>query len=300
MLSIQYERHLDMTDNKKDNKKNRKYSKSSSLQKHVIITGGGSGLGFGLATRYLKQGASVTILDLSITDEQQSTLAESAKNNHAGYLFLTTNITVAEEVKQSVNAAIEQYGPPDLAINSAGVLINKTLENTTPEAFKHIIDVNLNGSFNFASAVLPLMKSGSRIALIASVAGLISNYGYSAYGASKFGVVGLATTLRYEYEHRGINVSCVCPPEVKTPMVAVEHASGDPVSLELKKFAGSMQPDDACDQIFKGIEAGKWMIIPSMNAKSLILISRLFPRLFSVSMQQLIRYAVNKVNFSKA
>ena len=82
-------------------------------------------------------------------------------------------------------------------------------------------------------------------------------------------------------------------------MVAVEHASGDPVSLELKKFAGSMQPDVACDQIFKGIESGEWMIIPSMNAKSLILISRLFPRLFFVSMQQLIRYAVNKVNFSK-
>lgn len=267
--------------------------------KHVIITGGGSGLGFGLATRYLKQGASVTVLDLCITDEQQAALAEAAKTHNAGCLFLKTNITMPEDVKQSVSAAVEQYGAPDLAINSAGIVINKAFEDTTPEAFKHIVDVNLNGSFNFASAVLPLMKPGSQIALISSVAGLVSNYGYAGYGASKFGVVGLATTLRYEYQHRGIKVSCVCPPEVKTPMVAVEYANGNPVSLELKKFAGSMQPEAACDQIFTGIEAGKWMIIPSMNAKSLILISRLFPHLFSISMQQLIRYAVNKVNFSK-
>src|SRR3546814_2598867 len=55
-----------------------------------------------------------------------------------------------------------------------------------------------------------------RLALIASMAGLTSNYAYAAYGASKFGVVGLATTLRYEYEPLGIGISCICPPEVKT------------------------------------------------------------------------------------
>ena len=136
-------------------------------------------------------------------------------------------------------------------------------------------------------------------ALIASVAGLISNYGYTAYGASKFGVVGLATTLRYEYEHQGIKVSCVCPPEVKTPMVAEEHANGDPVSLELKKFAGSMEPEDACNQIFAGIESGKWMIIPSFEAKSLIFISRVLPWVFTLLMGRLIKFAVNKVARAK-
>ena len=175
-------------------------------------------------------------------------------------------------------------------------MINKTLEDTSPEAFKKVIDVNLNGSFNFASAIMPLMKPGSQIALIASVAGLISNYGYSAYGASKFGVVGLATTLRYEYEHQGIAVSCVCPPEVKTPMVAEEHANGDPVSLELKKFAGSMDPDDACDQIFAGIQSRKWMIIPSFEAKSLIFISRVLPWLYTLLMRRLIKFSVSKVS----
>jgi 3-dehydrosphinganine reductase len=272
---------------------------NSSESRHIIITGGGSGLGHGLATRYLMSGARVSVLDLHISEGQQDKLVSIAKANKGEFLFLNTNVTVSEDVNQSVVAAIEQFGAPDLAINSAGIIINKAFEDTSPDAFKRIIDVNLNGSFNFASAVLPNMKPGSQIALIASVAGLISNYGYSAYGASKFGVVGLATTLRYEYEGKGIRVSCVCPPEVKTPMVEQEHAEGNPVSLELKRFAGSMESDEACNQIFQGIEAGKWMIIPSFNAKTVIVFARLFPRLFAASMKQLIRYAVNKIDGQK-
>ena len=270
--------------------------KQSSRKQHVVITGGGSGLGHGLASRYLKKGSVVSALDLHFAEEQKAKLIAIAESVGSECHFFTVNVTDAESVKNAVAEAVALNGAPDLAINSAGILINKTLEDTTPEAFKKVIDVNLNGSFNFASAIMPLMKPGSQIALIASVAGLISNYGYTAYGASKFGVVGLATTLRYEYEHQGIKVSCVCPPEVKTPMVAEEHANGDPVSLELKKFAGSMEPEDACDQIFSGIESGKWMIIPSFEAKALVFISRVLPWVFTLLMRRLIKFAVNKVN----
>lgn len=269
--------------------------KKVSNNQHVIITGGGSGLGHGLAARYLKKGSIVSVLDLNFRPEQGAELEAIAHVSGSECHFYTVNVTDAESVKDAIAKASVTSGAPDLAINSAGILINKTLEDTTPEAFKKVIDVNLIGSFNFASAIMPLMKPGSQIALIASVAGLISNYGYTAYGASKFGVVGLATTLRYEYEHKGIKVSCVCPPEVKTPMVAAEHANADPVSLELKKFAGSLEPEDACSQIFAGIESGKWMIIPSFEAKSLIFISRVFPGIFTLVMRRLIKFAINKV-----
>src|SRR3546814_13764492 len=103
----------------------------------------------------------------------------------------------------SSDLAAQAWGAPQLAINSAGIIINKVLAETTAAEFSRVVDVNLNGSFNFAAAVLPTMGKGSRLALIASMAGLTSNYAYAAYGASKFGVVGLATTLRYEYEPLG-------------------------------------------------------------------------------------------------
>lgn len=262
--------------------------------KHVVISGGGSGLGLGLASRYLKRGINVSVLDLAINDERKQLLEKLAIAHHASWRFFETDVTNANILKNNIEQAISKFGEIDLAVNSAGVVINKSLADTRPEDFKRVIDINLNGSFNFASAVLPNMKPGARLALIASIAGLVSNYAYSAYGASKFGVVGLATTLRYEYEHKGIHISCVCPPEVKTPMVAEELKSGNRVSLELKKFGGSMQADDACDQIVAGLDAGKWMIIPSLNAKFLAASARLFPTPFFALMKQLIKYTEKK------
>lgn len=262
--------------------------------KHVVISGGGSGLGFGLASRYLKRACAVTVLDLSINDERKQTLEALAVAHHTKWQFFFTDVTDAKGLKDNVQHAIAGFGTPDLAINSAGVVINKSFEDTHPDEFKRVIDINLNGSFNFASALLPNMQKGARLAFIASIAGLISNYAYSAYGASKFGVVGLATTLRYEYEHKGIHISCVCPPEVQTPMVTEEHAHGNKVSLELKKFGGSMQADDACDQIVAGLDAGKWMVIPSMNAKILAASARHFPTPFFALMKQIIKYTEKK------
>jgi len=263
--------------------------------KHVLISGAGSGLGFGLACRYLKRGIAVTALDLSISQERQNQFAEAAAKANTTWQFYQVDVTQADELKHCVSKAVSSFGPIDLAINSAGVVINKAFADTTPEDFKRVIDINLIGSFNFAAAVLPTLQAGARLALIASIAGLISNYAYSAYGASKFGVVGLATTLRYEYEHKGIRISCVCPPEVQTPMVAQEHASGNKVSLELKKFAGSMQADAACDQILAGLDAGQWMIIPSLNAKFLAASARYFPSPFFSLMKQLIKYTEKKL-----
>lgn len=262
--------------------------------KHVVITGGASGLGLGLVSRYLKRGAKVGILDLSISDENQNYLNDLAKKYNGKWTFLRTDVTDASVVKESIHESISKFGSIDLAINSAGILVNKCLEDTTPEDFKRVIDVNLNGSFNVASAVLPTLHKGARLALVSSMAGLFSNYAYSAYGASKFGVVGLATTLRYEYEHKGIYISCICPPEVKTPMVEKELTNGNPVSLAMKKFGGSMDADDACDQIVESLDAGKWMIIPSINGKLLATFSRHFPVPFFALTKQVIKYTEKK------
>lgn len=262
--------------------------------KHVVISGGASGLGLGLASRYLKRGVFVSILDLSVTAETKVLLDDLAKSQKGKWAFLKTDVTQAKLIKDNIQASISAFGPIDLAINSAGILINKCLEDTSPDEFKRVIDVNLNGSFNFASAVLPTLQRGARLALISSMAGLFSNYAYSAYGASKFGVVGLATTLRYEYEHKGIYISCVCPPEVKTPMVEKELTNGNPVSLAMKKFGGSMEADDACDQIVAALDAGKWMVIPSINGKLLATFARHFPAPFFSLTKQVIKYTEKK------
>jgi len=96
--------------------------------------------------------------------------------------------------------------------------------------------------------------------------------------ASKFGVVGLATTLRYEYEpQRHPHQLCICPPELKTPLVAQERADGDPVALDLKLIAGSMEADPACDQILAGLDAGRWRIIPGFAGKAMAFAAQHIP-----------------------
>ena len=262
---------------------------------HVLVTGGGSGLGLGIAIRYLQQGATVSVLDLAVSNASKMELQQAALLNGTSWQFFKADVTNAAELTEAVKASERQYGPPDIAINSAGVVINKTLADMHPEEFSRVININLNGSFNFAWAVLPTMKAGSRLALIASLAGHTSNYAYSAYGASKFGVVGLATTLRYEYEMQGINISCICPPEVNTPLVDGERLHGNPVSLELKKIAGSMQADVACDQIVAGLNEGRWMIIPGASGKATAFAARYLPGLFHRFMSVMIKKTMAKV-----
>jgi len=256
--------------------------------KHALITGGGSGLGLGLAVRLLKRGSNVSVLDLSANDENRLTLDAAARVGNSRWALIETDITHEDRMRAAVAHAVEQFGPPDLAINSAGIALCKSFADMTSESFRRVIDINLIGSYNFAAAVMPHLKKGSRVALVASMAGITSNYGYSAYGASKFGVVGLAKTLRYEYEPKGIGVSCICPPEVKTPMVAQERASGDPVALDLKLFAGSMEADPACDQMLAGLDAGQWQIIPGFAGKATAFAAQRTPGIFYRFMHMMI------------
>ncbi len=261
---------------------------------HVMITGGGSGLGLGTAIRYLKRGCKVSVLDLAMSSESQDQLDVAASVGKTAWQYYTTDITSFDQTQGSVLAAVDAFGAPNLAINSAGVVINQAFVDMEPSEFRRVVDINLNGSYHFAKAVLPSMQPGSRLALVASIAGLTSNYAYAAYGASKFGVVGLATTLRYEYEPQGIHISCVCPPEVKTPMVEKELADGNPVSLELKALAGSLESDNACDQIVAGLDAGHWQIIPVLSGKLTAFAARYLPGPFNAVMLHLIGKALRR------
>ncbi len=256
---------------------------------HVMITGAGSGLGLGMAKRYLARGDCVSVLDLAISNAHRMQLDAAAHEGKGRWKFLQMDITDDEQVSAAVAQAVDHFSAPDLAINSAGVVLNKTIADMQPAEFRKVIDINLNGSLHFAQACVRFMRPGARLALVASLAGVTSNYAYSAYGASKFGVIGLATTLRYEYEVLGIRISCICPPEVHTPLVDGERLVGNPISLELKKTAGCMDPDDACDQIVAGLDAGRWMIIPSLAGKLTGFVARHFPGVFNGYIQMMVR-----------
>jgi short-subunit dehydrogenase len=137
--------------------------------------------------------------------------------------------------------------------------------------------VNLIGARNFAAAVEPHLQAGSHLVFVASLAGLVGNFAYAAYCASKFGTVGLAQCLRLELKARGIDVSVCCPAEIDTPLVDQERQTLHPVSAALKDFVGTMDVESVCHSMLKGIARRNFEIIPGAMPRLSVCMSRLMP-----------------------
>lgn len=212
------------------------------------------------------------------TADGLSRLTETANQHGRKLHSQTVDVRDADRLTEAVQEAVGLLGAPDLAINSAGIQLAKPFPELSAEEFRRVIEVNLLGSRNFAAAVLPHMQAGGRLALVSSLAGLVPNYSYAAYGASKYAVVGLAEVLRLEYRPRGIHVSVVCPPEVETNLVVEERKTQHPASAALKRTAGTLDVNTACREIFAGLQEGRFMIIPSRRGRFVAWMGKYVPR----------------------
>jgi short-subunit dehydrogenase len=131
--------------------------------------------------------------------------------------------------------------------------------------------INVYGTRNTISAILPYMKQkgGGHIVNISSMAGLIGMYGYSLYAATKYALVGLTECLRSELKRDNIQVTLICPPEVKTPFIEKEAAALPPESRVVKTLAGLLTPEQTAKAIVRGVKSGKFLVVPGIAAKSL-------------------------------
>ncbi len=247
------------------------------IPKTLYITGGMSGLGKGLAAIYLARGADVAIFDLAVREDVMAELAGHKSRHGQKLVAYQASVTELEALKAAVAQAVETIGDPELAVNCAGLQRAAPFAQLSAADFELVMRVNVFGSRNFADAVLPFLRPGARLALVASMAGFAANYSYAAYCASKFAVVGLGRVLRLELRPREIAVSIICPPEVDTPMVVEEARTMHPVSRALKDFGGSLSVEEAMKGILAGLDAGRHVIIPGFKAKLTYFCNRYFP-----------------------
>ncbi|MFT5482973.1 MAG: 3-dehydrosphinganine reductase [Halieaceae bacterium] len=251
-----------------------------SFWKLAFVTGGGSGIGRAMAVLLMEQGTSVAVFDRSDSPEARSQLQEvAARYKGVRCEFYKADVTDNTAVVTAVEAAVAEMGAPDFALNCAGIQIAKHFEGLSQEEFEQVVGVNLFGSRNFAAATLPHMTEGAQFALMASLAGLVGSYSYSAYNASKHAVVGLAIALRLDYIERGIEVSVICPPEINTPMVVEERKTISPAGAKLKDAAGSLELGPACDYMIKKLQSREFMIVPGFKARAVTRIARWFPNM---------------------
>lgn len=264
----------------------------------VFLTGAGSGIGRRLAEIALSKGAAVAAFDAN--PEGLAALSQAVPGTEPRLHTATVDVRNAPELQHTLTTAAERLGSPDLAINCAGILLAKPFVELTAEEFSRVIDVNLIGSRNFAAAALPLMHRGSRLALVASMAGLVANYTYAAYGASKYAVLGLGEVLRLEYKPLGIDVSVICPPEVETNLVYEERRTMHPVSRVLKRTAGTMDVETACAEIYSSLQKGRFLIVPSRRARAVAWVAKHAPgSLVHAGTDLTVRLALSRVGLTK-
>jgi len=174
----------------------------------ALITGAARGVGAAIAERFAAAGAKLVLGD--VLDKEGRATAERIGTSAR---FHSLDVTLEHDWERVVRETIEAHGRLDVLVNNAAVLHMGTLENTPPDVFKRIMDVNALGPFLGTRAVLAPMKKrqGGSIIHVGSIDGLIAMNGISAYATSKWGIRGLAKASALELGRDGIRVNTVCP-----------------------------------------------------------------------------------------
>ena len=211
----------------------------------AVITGGAQGIGRRTAEVLSERGYRVAVVDLR---ESIETL-NAVRTNGGEAMGYVADITNEAAVETFAHQVIGLYGRADVLVNNAGISLISPAEETTVEAYRRVLEVNLVAPFLLARVFGTIMlKSGSgSIINVASVAGLLGIGDRVAYNASKHGLLGLTRTLAAEWGGRGVRVNAVCPGWVKTEMDVADQAGGNYTDADITgriPMARFASPDD--------------------------------------------------------
>jgi 3-dehydrosphinganine reductase len=225
----------------------------------VLITGGSSGIGLATAASCADRGAAVSLVArdgdrLSAAHEQLLAFRVGARVATA-----SADVTDASALKMAIGGLVEELGPVDVLVTSAGEAHPGHFTDLDDDVFRSQMEVGYFGTLHAARAVVPSMIERHRghLVFVASVAALVGVYGYSAYGPAKSAVRGFAETLRPELKQHGIVVSCAYPPDTDTPGLARENELKPDAT---KRVSATIKPRAAGavgEAIARGIERNR-------------------------------------------
>ena len=219
--------------------------------------------------RLAREGAHVTIVARGRTrlDEARKAIAAARITPDQRVAVFVADVTERLQVASAVAAAIEEIGPPDILMTSAGIAHCDYFRNLPPEAFEQAMATNYFGTLHAIRAALPAMerRQRGRLVLISSGAGLLGIYGYAAYSPTKFAVRGLGESLRAELRPRGVRVSIVYPPDTDTPQLDQERRTKPPETRMISSLAKTWSADSVARTIVLGIQRGAFTIAPGVE-----------------------------------
>jgi NAD(P)-dependent dehydrogenase (short-subunit alcohol dehydrogenase family) len=187
--------------------------------KRVLIAGGAGGIGFATAKRFLEEGSKVAILDRDETACQRCLKDLSGLSG-----AILADVSNDQSVARAFGELDALFGGLDVLINNAGISIRHPFMDITPEEWRTVIGVNLNGVFYVAQQAARCMLAGEGgvILNMGSTNGLTGYHYYADYNASKAGVIGLSRSMALELGPK-VRVNAVCPGFIMTPMQEAEY-----------------------------------------------------------------------------
>jgi 3-oxoacyl-[acyl-carrier protein] reductase len=216
------------------------------MNRIVMITGSTRGIGFSTAGEFLKSGDQVVIFC------RHKEHVTKAINQLAGQniLGLVGDVRKEEDVKRIVARCLKHFGRIDILINNAGIAAYKEIEKISQKEWDDILDTNLKGCFLFMRQVVPVMKKqGNGIIInVSSGLGASGEANFSAYCASKFGVIGLTQSVADETAGTGLRIYAVLPGAVNTTLIS-------DTGLEMKP-SELLAPEHVANKIF-GLAEGR-------------------------------------------
>jgi 2-hydroxycyclohexanecarboxyl-CoA dehydrogenase len=225
----------------------------------AIVTGGGRGIGRGIALALAAEGADVAVLDVDLATAEATAAELRAAGRRA--LGLAADVTDLEQVEAATSRVTAELGRLDVLVNNAGWTPNEPFAGSAPATWRRIVDVNYVGVLNCTRAALAAMlpRKAGRIVSIASDAGRVGTPREAVYAGAKAAIVGFSKSLAAEVARHGITVNVVSPATVDTPLL---RGMLTPEQIERREKANPMgrlgRPEDVAAAVvfFASPQAG--------------------------------------------
>ncbi len=205
--------------------------------KVVLITGGGTGIGRGIALACAREGAKVAVVGRRLAKLQET--ASEIKAMGAEAIAIACDVSRFADAQNAIQKTVEAFGKLNVLANNAGVLSVSTIEEIPEDEWDRLINANLKGPFLMCRAALPEFRKvgGGSIVNVGSVLGLVAMKKRAAYCASKGGLTLLTKAIAIDHGHENIRANCICPSIVETDLVSELFKTPDGERAKLERLA---------------------------------------------------------------
>lgn len=247
--------------------------------KRVLITGGSSGIGKAAALQVAREGGSVAIL--ARNPERLAAALEEIRAAGPKGLHHAVSVDVTDEaaVQAGVDEVIKTLGGLDVAICNSGYARCAAVTDMDADTFRAIMDTNFYGHLHVTRAVLPHFKAqrSGAISLVTSMLGFMSIYGYAAYSASKYAIVGFAESLRQEMLPYNVSVNVFYPPTTSTPGLSKENETKPELTWAIEGTSREFSPEAVASTLLAAIAKGRFVSMIGLDSWAIYWATRWIP-----------------------